>query len=115
MSFCRTSLKNQEKLLGSNHFKLADAYYGLADIQLHYHKRKEALGSFKRAFQIIEENGRGTSLACVEISNHMAQLYLEAGLVEESLRLAKRSLAVAEQMNFKLGFLEAAELIGRCY
>jgi len=40
ISYSRSSLKNQERLLGVNHFKLSDAYYSLGDIQFHYHKYK---------------------------------------------------------------------------
>lgn len=32
-------LKNQEKLLGVQHVKLADGYYQLADIYLNYGKK----------------------------------------------------------------------------
>ena len=32
-------LRNQEKLLGAQHAKLADAYYQLADIYLNYGKK----------------------------------------------------------------------------
>jgi TolA-binding protein len=56
VSYCKNALKNQEKLLGGNHIKLADAYYNLGEIYLHYSKKVDALQSYKRASQILTQN-----------------------------------------------------------
>lgn len=49
-------LKNEEKLLGTQHVKLADGYYQLGDIYLNYGKQVDALQSYKKALQILNLN-----------------------------------------------------------
>lgn len=43
-------------LLGGQHIKLADGYYHLADIYLHYGKKADALQYYRRASQILIQN-----------------------------------------------------------
>jgi len=39
LNYAKMALNNQEKLLGPNHFKIADAYYSLANVYAHYSKK----------------------------------------------------------------------------
>jgi hypothetical protein len=54
-TYCKSSIKNIEKLLGQTNIKLADNYYMLAEIYINYQKKTEALSSLKRAREILEE------------------------------------------------------------
>jgi tetratricopeptide (TPR) repeat protein len=76
VSYSKNALKNQEKLLGGNHIKLADAYYTLGDIHLHYAKKADALQSLKRAAQILTQNQATNSEPFVEIAIKVGQLCL---------------------------------------
>ena len=39
VNYCKTAIRNEEKLLGSTHEKLADNYYLLGTVYLNYGKK----------------------------------------------------------------------------
>lgn len=56
VNYCKSAIKNQEKLIGVNHIKLADSYYLLGNAYLTYARKVEALNSFKKAKEILYNN-----------------------------------------------------------
>lgn len=61
VNYCKSAIKNQEKLLGSLHEKLADNYYHLATVYLNYGKKAEAINTFKKSKDIIEKSANEDS------------------------------------------------------
>lgn len=53
VNYCKTAIRNQEKLLGATHAKLADSYYLLGDIYLNFGKKNEAINTLNKAKEII--------------------------------------------------------------
>lgn len=56
VNYCKTAIRNQEKLLGSSHEKLADNYYLLGTVYLNYGKKNEAINTLKKAKEIISKS-----------------------------------------------------------
>ena len=78
LNYAKMALNNQEKMLGPNHFKIADAYYSLANVYCHYSKKTEALHCYKKALAIISHNEQTTSAPFVETGLKVAELCLES-------------------------------------
>jgi hypothetical protein len=83
-------------LLGAQHVKLADGYYALAGIYIHYAKKADALTNYKRAAAILANHQNTDSEAYAEINLKVGQLYLANNAVKEALAAARLSLKLAQ-------------------
>ena len=61
VTYCRSSLKNQEKLLGGQHIKLAEGYFSLAGTYANFDKKGDALQAYKKAAGILSHNNDNSS------------------------------------------------------
>jgi tetratricopeptide (TPR) repeat protein len=100
--------------LGAQHIKLADGYYHLGNIHLHYAKKADALSQYKRAAQILATNDNTHSEAFAEIMLKAGQLYLANNAVNDALISARQTLALSQELNNPPLFLLSSELVGRC-
>lgn len=101
--------------MGNNHFKMTDSYYNLAEIQLHYCKKGEALISYKRAAQIIQMNSQAETVAYAEVNRRISELLLSCNDIEGAISTAHKSLTLSQQLGNKQEYLCAAEMICRCF
>jgi hypothetical protein len=82
--------------LGGQHIKLADGYYNLGNIYLHYAKKFDALVQYKRAAQILATNDSTHSDAYAEIMLKAGQLYLANNAINDALLAAKQTLSLSQ-------------------
>lgn len=82
---CKSAIKNQEKLIGLSHPKMADSYYLLAEVYKNYGKRAEALNSFQKAKEILIKSNNQESEAYGELCLKMGQILLSLQFVREAL------------------------------
>ncbi len=108
VSYCKNSLKNQEKLLGGNHIKLADGYYNLGEIYLHYAKKVDALQSYKRASQILSQNQAVETEPFVEITIKVGQLYLANNAITDALQAGRQAHGLAQELKNLPQYLSSA-------
>lgn len=97
VNYCKSAIKNQEKIIGPYHLKMADSYYLLGTIYRHYGRKTEAINSLKKAKEIILKSKNEDSEAYGEVCLKMGQLFLALNSPAEAREEGAQAMKILEK------------------